>query len=237
MADVTVRVLLVDDDPLVRAGLRLLLGGDDGVAVVGEAADGDEVAAAVAAHDPDVVLMDIRMRRTDGVEATRRLREAHPHRPAVVMLTTFDADATVLDALRAGAAGFLLKHADPEALVAAVLRAADGEPVFSASALRALVTHAREAGPAPDPLAGLSPREQQVADGVARGLSNAEIAAELYVSAGTVKAEVSAILARLGLDNRIQLAVLAHESGRGSDQIRTKKNRDVPPHPSGISAS
>jgi DNA-binding NarL/FixJ family response regulator len=211
----TVRVLLVDDDPLVRAGLRLLLGGEDRLAIVGEASDGDEVPDAVATHDPDVVLMDVRMPGTDGIEATRSLRAAGEG-PAVVMLTTFDADTTVLEALRAGAAGYLLKHAEPHQLVDAVLRAATGEPVFTADALRALVAHARAEAPAaeapaPDPLADLDERERQVATAVARGLSNAEIAAELYLSTGTVKAEISAILARLGLLNRIQLAVLAHE--------------------------
>lgn len=219
MADVTdpgtVRVLLVDDDPLVRAGLRLLLGGEDRLAIVGEASDGDEVPDAVATHEPDVVLMDVRMPGTDGIEATRSLR-AVGEGPAVVMLTTFDADTTVLEALRAGAAGYLLKHAEPHQLVDAVLRAATGEPVFTADALRALVAHARAetpaaATPAADPLADLDERERQVATAVARGLSNAEIAAELYLSTGTVKAEISAILARLGLLNRIQLAVLAHE--------------------------
>lgn len=221
MADVTdpqpetVRVLLVDDDPLVRAGLRLLLGGEERLAIVGEATDGEEVPDAVAAHDPDVVLMDVRMPRVDGIEATRLLRGTGDG-PAVVMLTTFDADATVLEALRAGAAGYLLKHAEPHQLVDAVLRAATGEPVFTADALRTLVAHARAEtpgadAPAADPLADLGERERQVATAVARGLSNAEIAAELYLSTGTVKAEISAILARLGLLNRIQLAVLAHE--------------------------
>ena len=214
MADLNVRVLLVDDDPLVRAGLRLLLGGDDDVTVVGEIADGDQVLDAVSEHDPDVVLMDIRMPNLDGIEATRRLAERRQGRPAVVMLTTFDADDTVLDALRAGAAGYLLKHAEPAALVRAVQRAAVGEPVFTEAALRTLVEHARATRPAPDPLADLGERERRVADLVARGLSNAEIAGRLYVSPGTVKAEVSAILGRLGLENRTQLAVLAHESAR-----------------------
>lgn len=130
------------------------------------------------------------------------------------MLTTFAADTTVLEAIRAGAAGYLLKHAEPEALVQAVHRAAAGEPVFTEEALRTLVEHARTSRPAPDPLTGLGERERQVADAVARGLSNAEIAAELYLSTSTVKAEISAILARLELDNRTQLAVLAHESAR-----------------------
>lgn len=215
-----VRVLLVDDDPLVRAGLRLLLAGESAIEIVGEASDGDEVGDAVAASEPDVVLMDVRMPRCDGVEATTRLRAERGERPAVVMLTTFDADATVLAALRAGAVGYLLKHAEPSKLIEAVLRAAAGEPVLTPSALSALVAHVRStaelesAPPAPDPLAPLSERERQIADAVARGLSNAAIAAELYLSAGTVKAEISAILATLGLENRIQLAVLAHEHRR-----------------------
>jgi DNA-binding NarL/FixJ family response regulator len=208
-APASVRVALVDDDPLVRAGLRLLLAGHPVVQLVAEAADGDEVPALVAEHHPDVILMDVRMRRTDGVAAVRQLGG----RPPVIMLTTFDADETVLAAVRAGAVGFLVKHAPPDEIVAAVQRVAAGEPSFSPSVVGALVRHARTADE-PDPGAqafgSLSDRERDIARSVARGSTNAEIAAELYLSAGTVKAEVSALLNRLGLQNRIQLAVLAH---------------------------
>lgn len=213
MADVTppprVRVAVVDDDALVRAGLRLLLAGHPAVELVAEAADGDEVPRLVTEHRPDVILMDVRMRRMDGVAAVRQLAGG----PPVIMLTTFDADETVLAAVRAGAVGFLVKHAPPEDIVAAVQRVAVGEPAFSPSVVGALVRHARTAG---EPDAGaqafgsLSERERDIARSVARGHTNAEIAAELYLSAGTVKAEVSALLGRLGLQNRIQLAVLAH---------------------------
>jgi DNA-binding NarL/FixJ family response regulator len=213
VADVTppprVRVAVVDDDALVRAGLRLLLAGHPAVELVAEAADGDEVPVLVAEHHPDVILMDVRMRRTDGVAAVRQLAGG----PPVVMLTTFDADETVLAAVRAGAVGFLVKHAPPDEIVAAVQRVAVGEPAFSPSVVGALVRHARTAGE-PDPgaqaFAALSDRERDIARSVARGHTNAEIAAELYLSAGTVKAEISALLNRLGLQNRIQLAVLAH---------------------------
>lgn len=213
----SVRTLIVDDDPLVRTGLRLMLGGDPSIEIVGEVADGTEVAAAVDEAAPQVVLMDIRMPELDGIEATRRL-VTRSAAPTVVMLTTFDADETVLAALRAGAAGFLLKHAAPEEIVAAVHRAAEGEPVFSPAVLRTLVGHARASAPddregdrTTEAWARLSDRERQIAAAVARGLSNTDIAAELFVSAGTVKADISAMLGRLGLTNRIQLAILAHE--------------------------
>jgi DNA-binding NarL/FixJ family response regulator len=143
-----VRVLLVDDDPLVRAGLRMMLAGDPGITVVGEAADGDELPAAVTDFSPDVVLLDIRMPRLDGISALRQLRAEQPHPPAVVMLTTFRADAVVLDALRAGAAGFLLKHTPPEQIVAAIATAAAGEPAVSAGVLTQLIDYVAGTGPA-----------------------------------------------------------------------------------------
>ncbi|RCK68843.1 DNA-binding response regulator [Desertihabitans brevis] len=215
-ADAVVRVLLVDDDPLVRAGLRMMLAGDARVVVVGEAEDGDELGRAVAEHRPDVALVDVRMPRLNGVAAVAELRRRPgPRAPAVIMLTTFDADETVLSALRAGADGYLLKHAPPEQIVDAVHRAAAGEPVFSASVLRTLIRHSTADADAPDERwASLGERERQVAEAVARGLSNAEIAAELYLSLGTVKAEVSALLETLGVANRIQLAILAARQRR-----------------------
>lgn len=215
-----VRVLVVDDDPLVRTGVSMLLAGESDIEVVGEATDGDEVGAAVQAHSPDVVLMDVRMRRTDGVSATRELMVAGARAPAVIMLTTFDADATVLAAMQAGASGYLLKHAEPTALIEAIRRAGAGDPVFSPEALRTLMRTAAEitgpgSGEDDTAFASLSERARLIADAVARGLSNAEIAGELYLSAGTVKAEISAMLTMLGLDNRTQLAIRAHSRGRG----------------------
>jgi DNA-binding NarL/FixJ family response regulator len=224
----TIRVLLVDDDPLVRTGLRLMLGGGSGIEVVGELADGLEVADAVAELAPDVVLMDIRMPGMDGITATRRLTARHsvstaaaaPAPTQVIVLTTFGTDGNVLEAMRAGAAGFLLKHSAPEEIVDGVRRAARGEPALSPAVIRTLMTHAAEdrglARQAADRLALLSDREREVAAAVAEGLSNTEIAQRLYMSTGTVKAHVSGALAKLGLDNRIQLAILAHEASGGA---------------------
>jgi DNA-binding NarL/FixJ family response regulator len=216
-----VRVLLVDDDPLVRTGLRLMLGGTSDVAVVGEVGDGAEVAEAVARLAPDVVLMDIRMPVLDGIDATRALTSRGGPTPAVIVLTTFDTEANLLDALRAGAAGFLLKHTPPEQIVEAVRRAAAGEPVLSPAAARRLIDHVAGVAPAPpgreqqarERLAQLSEREREVAVAVANGWSNAEIAQRLFMSVGTVKAHVSSALTKLDLTNRIQLALLAHDAG------------------------
>lgn len=215
----TIRVLLVDDDPLVRAGLRLMLAGAGDLTVVGEAADGDELGAAVAAHRPDVVLLDVRMPRVDGVTALRALRSApHGGIPAVVVLTTFRTDAVVLDALRAGAVGFLLKHTAPDAIVEAVRTAADGQPTVSPSVLHQLIEHVTARSPAPAAAApdlrdeGLTEREHAVAMAVAEGLANAEIAERLFLSVGSVKVHLSSALAKLGLENRVQLAIRAHDS-------------------------
>jgi DNA-binding NarL/FixJ family response regulator len=213
-----IRVLLVDDDPLVRAGLSLMLGGAADIEIVGEAADGGEVAALVDRTRPDVVLMDIRMPGVDGLTATVHLR-GRADAPQVVVLTTFHADEQVLRALRAGAAGFLLKDTPPAEIVDAVRRVAAGDPVLSPAVTRRLMEHA--AGSAADArragararMAGLGEREREVAVAVGRGLANAEIAAELYLSVATVKAHVSRVLAALGLDNRVQIALLAHEAG------------------------
>ncbi|ASU58558.1 response regulator transcription factor [Nocardiopsis dassonvillei] len=218
MADVNraPRVLIVDDDALVRGGLTMMLDGVHGIAVVGEARDGDEVLAATDAHRPDVVLMDLRMPRVDGITATRRLRARTPP-PEVVVLTTFDTDENILYALRAGASGFLLKDTPPARIVDAVLRVAEGEPILSASVTRRLMDRtAVQAGAherARTALARLSPREHEVALAVARGRTNAEIAAQLYMSVATVKAHVSSVLAKLDMDNRTQIALLAHDAG------------------------
>jgi len=213
-----IRVLVVDDDPLVRGGLRLMLGGAPDLEIVGDVADGDEVLEAVRRLEPEVVLMDVRMTRVDGISAIRTLRSAGlPRVPAVIVLTTFRTDATVLEALRAGAAGFLLKHTPPAEIVAAIRTAASGQPTVSGDVLRQLIDHvtAGEAPAriyAPDPLGPLTDREREVALAVAEGLGNAEIAGRLFLSHGSVKAHISSALAKLGLDNRIQLAILAHES-------------------------
>ncbi|SHN29276.1 response regulator [Cryptosporangium aurantiacum] len=212
------RVLIVDDDALVRAGLTMILSGTDDLRVVGEAADGIEVSAAVAACAPDVVLMDIRMPRLDGLAATEALRK-RPDPPEVIVLTTFDADEYVLRALRAGAGGFLLKDTPPAEIVRAIRSVAAGEPMLSPTVTRQLIAHVAEAGVdsrkahATRLLGQLSPRELEVAEAVGRGASNAEIAGELFMSVATVKAHVSRILTRLGLNNRVQLALLAHDAG------------------------
>ncbi|WP_019610368.1 response regulator transcription factor [Nocardiopsis sp. CNS-639] len=218
-----VRVLLVDDDPLVRSGLRIMLSGDGDIEVVGEAGDGAEVPVAVAEHRPDVVLMDVRMPGTDGIAATEALR-GDGSGPQVLVLTTFDADATVVRALRAGAAGYLLKHTAPERIVEAVRRAAAGEPVLSPSVARALMDRVAGTDPverteapsrrerARERLALLTEREREVAEAVTAGLSNAEIAERLYMSMGTVKAHVSSALTKLDLSGRVQLALLTHDA-------------------------
>lgn len=215
-----IRVLLVDDDPLVRAGLAMMLSGDPDLEVVGEAADGSEVPGAVDSLRPDVVLMDIRMPRVDGLTATETLRR-RPAPPEVIVLTTFDADAHVLRALRAGAAGFLVKDTPPATIVDAIRSVRRGDPILSPGVTRQLIDHVTATeGPdaaarrhAREKLATLSPREREVADAVARGLPNADIAAELHFSVATVKAHVSRLFDRLGVDNRVQIAILVHEAG------------------------
>ena len=211
-----IRVLLVDDDALVRAGLSMMLNGAGDLVIVGEAGDGDQVPAAVAKHRPDVVLMDLRMPRVDGVTATRRLRGV-PRAPEVIVLTTFDADENVLGALRAGASGFLLKDAPPAEIATAIRRVAAGDPILSPAVTRRLMRRAvvqentREQ--ALRQLAGLSPREREVVQAIAEGRTNAEIAAVLLMSVPTVKAHVTHILTKAGLANRTQIALLAHDAG------------------------
>jgi len=211
-----VRVLVVDDDALVRAGLTMMLDGANGIAVVGEAADGDQVPGAVDAHTPDVVLLDLRMPRVDGISALHRLRQRRDP-PAVIVLTTFDTDENVLRALRAGANGFLLKDTPPERIVAAVRAVAAGEPILSPGITRRLMDRvAVEAGAyerARAALSALSPRESDVVLAVARGRTNAEIAGELFMSTATVKAHITHILTKLDLTNRTQIALLAHDAG------------------------
>jgi DNA-binding NarL/FixJ family response regulator len=215
-----VGVLIADDDPLVRAGLSMILGGVPDLRVVGEAADGREVAAAVRAYAPNVVLMDIRMPHMDGLAATEALRRT-PAPPEVLVLTTFDADEYVLRALRAGASGFLLKDTPPAEIVQAVRRVAAGEATLSPAVTRRLIAHVTtpQAGHADARreralrlLAGLSERERAVAVAVGRGWSNAEVAAELFMSVATVKAYVTRLLTKLDLNNRVQVALLVHDS-------------------------
>ncbi|MET9206453.1 MULTISPECIES: response regulator transcription factor [Streptomyces] len=216
-----VRLLVVDDDPLVRAGLTLMLGGAEGIDIVGEGADGSEVAALVERLRPDVVLMDIRMPGMDGLTATEELRR-RPDAPEVVVLTTFHADEQVLRAIRAGAAGFVLKDTPPAQIVDSVRRVAAGDPVLSPAVTRQLMD--RAAGGAQDErtsrkerarrrFAELAEREREVAIAVGHGHSNAEIARELYLSVATVKTQVSRILAKLDLNNRVQIALLVHDAG------------------------
>ncbi|KAB1906880.1 response regulator transcription factor [Micromonospora sp. AMSO1212t] len=217
-----VRVLIVDDDPLVRGALSMILGGVPDLAVVGEATDGAEVPEAVAAYAPDVVLMDIRMPRVDGLSATEALR-ATADAPEVLVLTTFDADEQVLRALRAGASGFLLKDTPPAEIVAAVRRVAAGEATLSPAVTRKLIAHVTGTAPVPGPdpkrersvrlLDGLSEREREVAVLLGRGRTNAEISAELFMSVATVKAYVSRLLTKLDLNNRVQVALLVQDAG------------------------
>lgn len=218
MGDVTdpapVRVLLVDDEPLIRAGLRLILEGAPGIEIVGEADDGVAAVELVADVAPAVVLMDVRMPRCDGVEATRRIR-ALPDPPAVVILTAFETDDFVLGALTAGAAGFLLKHTPPADLVAGIHQAAAGSMTFSPSVLRRLVSRATNR-PANDGatarLGALSEREREIAALVADGRTNAQIAAELFLALPTIKTHLARVFEKSGVTNRVQLALLVHQA-------------------------
>ncbi|HEY2765866.1 MAG TPA: response regulator transcription factor [Pseudonocardiaceae bacterium] len=213
-----IRVLIADDDSLVRSGLSLMLAGTDDIAIVAEAADGSEVTAAVDAHRPDVVLMDIRMPRMDGLEATEILRR-RPRAPEIIILTTFDTDDHVLRALRAGASGFVLKDTPPAEIVQAVRRVAAGEPILSPTVTRQLIKHVTGDGTdqrrrrARKVFDELSDREREVAVALGHGKSNAEIATELFMSVATVKAYVSRLLTKLGLNNRVQVALFAHDAG------------------------
>ncbi len=235
-----VRVLLVDDESLMRAGLRLLLDGAENLQVVGEAADGEEAARQARELSPDVVLMDIRMPRADGIEGCRLVR-ALPQPPEVLMLTAFDTDSFILEALEAGALGFLLKDTPPRRLVEAVQEAADGQAAVSPQVLTRLIAVATAQGRRPAPeqagtmiaeaasaadrrgpgddssrapadrpgpgLEVLSTREREIAEAVARGLTNSEIAAEMFLSITTVKTHVASIFAKLDVTNRVQVAI------------------------------
>jgi DNA-binding NarL/FixJ family response regulator len=213
-------VLLVDDDPLVRAGLTMMLTGAADVRIVGEAADGAEALARAAAHAPDVVLMDIRMPRMDGLAATEQLRRRE-RAPEVIVLTTYDVDEYVLRALRAGASGFLLKDTPPEEIVRAIRLVAGGEAMLSPTVTRQLLRHFAGSGAdarrtrAQESLGRLTGRERQVALAIGQGRSNAEIGGELLMSVATVKAYVSRLLTKLELNNRVQVALLVNDADGG----------------------
>ncbi|MCZ2821669.1 response regulator transcription factor [Modestobacter sp. VKM Ac-2977] len=213
-----VRLLLVDDDALVRAGLRAVLASAPDLRVVGEAGDGADAIDAVLRHRPDVVLMDVRMPRMDGLAATAALT-ARPDAPRVLVLTTFDLDEHVFGALQAGASGFLLKDTPPRELVQAVRVVAAGEAMLSPTATRRLITRYTDTGAdvrRQDALARietLTDREREVLLAVGRGLSNAEIGKELFLSEATVKSHVSRVFTKLGTANRVQVAILAHVAG------------------------
>jgi DNA-binding NarL/FixJ family response regulator len=219
-----IRILLVDDQALVRAGFRMILDAEPEMEVVGEASDGREAVDQVRDLRPDVVLMDIRMPDLDGLEAARRILAGAPDTasgsnvPKILMLTTFDLDEYVYEALRAGASGFLLKDTPPEQLVSAIHVIAEGEALLSPSVTRRVISEfVKGTGPKPQAqfprLQDLTARELEVMKAIARGLSNAEIARELFVSETTVKTHVARILMKLGLRDRVQAVVLAYEAG------------------------
>lgn len=211
-----IRIVLVDDQSLLRAGLRAVLGAEDDMVVVGEASDGAEGARTAQTLEADVVLMDVQMPGTDGIEGVRLLARSGSA-ATVLMLTMFDLDEYVYGALRAGAAGFLLKSAQPEEIVRAIREAHAGAQLFSPAVTRRLVeAYVRVPPPVdgiPEQLSELTPRELDVVRRIARGMSNAEIGADLYLGEATIKAHVSHILTKLDLRDRVQVVVLAYESG------------------------
>jgi DNA-binding NarL/FixJ family response regulator len=215
-----IRILLVDDQALVRAGFRMILDAEPEMEVVGEASDGREAVDQVRELRPDVVLMDIRMPELDGLEAARRILSGTTEAgaPKILMLTTFDLDEYVYEALRAGASGFLLKDTPPEQLVSAIHVISEGEALLSPSITRRVISEfVKGTGPKPQAqfprLQDLTARELEVMKAISRGLSNAEIAKELFVSETTVKTHVARILMKLGLRDRVQAVVLAYEAG------------------------
>ncbi len=213
-----IRTLIVDDDALVRAGLVMILGGASDIVVVGEASDGREGIRAAREHSPDVVLMDIRMPHVDGLEATEVIA-AGPTPPRIIVLTTFDADQDIARALGAGASGFLLKDTAPAAIIEAIRRVADGDPMLSPSVTTRLIAQLTDgsasdrARVARDRLATLTGRERDVAVAVGEGLSNADIAARLYLSVPTVKAHIGHVFTKLEVTNRVQVAICIHDAG------------------------
>ena len=218
-----IRLLVVDDDPLVRSGLRMLFGGTPSLHIVAEAEDGADVPGLLDLHTVDVVLMDLRMPRVDGIVATRQVL-SRANAPRVLVLTTFDDDELLYGALDAGADGFLLKHTPPDEIVAAIAAVHAGDAVLSPSVTRRLmerVTGARtrlasDRSAVLARLATLTERERDVAREIARGRSNAQIAADLHMSVATVKAHVTRLFTKLDVDNRVQLALLIHDADIGS---------------------
>ncbi len=213
-----IRVLIADDQALVRAGFRMILEIEPDLEVVGEAADGEQAVSLAREIAPDVVLMDVRMTGVDGIEATRRLLSEPDCRTRVIVLTTFDLDEYVYDTLRAGASGFLLKDSQPELLVAGIRAVHGGESLLAPTITRRMIVTFLERRAATDPAAGdqaatLTARELEVLRLVARGLSNGEIATELYVSETTVKTHVGRMLMKLGLRDRVQAVIFAYQSG------------------------
>ncbi|CAN5803097.1 response regulator transcription factor [soil metagenome] len=214
----TIRVLLADDQEIIRTGLRMILNAQVDIEVVGEAADGRQAVALARRLRPDVCLLDIRMPDVDGIEATRQLAGPDVDDPlAVVVITTFDLDEYVHGALKAGARGFLLKDAGPELLVQAIQAAARGDALIAPSVtarLLATFSTPRAGTPPPEPVEPLTAREEEVLGTVARGRTNAEIADELYISLSTVKTHLASLMAKLGARNRVEMAMWAHETGR-----------------------
>ena len=217
-SDPMIRVLVVDDDALVRSGLMMILGGAADIAVVGQAVDGRDGLAAAREHRPDVVLMDLRMPRMNGLEATEHIGSWESP-PKVIVLTTFDADDYVARALGAGASGFLLKDTPPADIIDAIRRVADGDPMLSPSVTTKLIAQltsgsaADRARTAKERLSRLTEREHEVAVAVGAGLSNAEIAARLYLSVPTVKAHIGHLFTKLEVSNRVQIAICVHDAG------------------------
>jgi DNA-binding NarL/FixJ family response regulator len=212
----TISVLLADDHKLVRTGFRLILEAEDDLEVVGEAEDGEQAILALRRHQPDVVLMDIQMPRLDGIAATRRIAEDAGIRSRVVILTTFEQDDYIFDALRAGASGFLLKNAPPEQLIDAVRTVAAGDALLAPAITKRVIQDYARRGlrrPGDSRLELLTEREREVLRRLATGKSNAELAAELYLGEGTIKTHVSHVLSKLGLRDRVQAVVFAYESG------------------------
>jgi DNA-binding NarL/FixJ family response regulator len=233
-----IRVLIVDDDALVRVGLSMMLAAPDDLQVVADVADGAEVVASVNEHRPDVVLMDIRMPRMDGLTATELLRSRREP-PEVIILTTFDTDDHIIAAMRAGASGFLLKHTPPMEIVRAIRLVAAGEPMLSPSVLRQVMSHVAVSGADPrrtrarQALSRLSESERAVAGLIGLGRTNSEISRELLVSIATVKAYVSRLLTKLALNNRVQVALLVHDA----DLTDPRADRPGPAHSGGDSPS
>jgi DNA-binding NarL/FixJ family response regulator len=214
----TIRVLIADDQPMVRAGLRMILELEPDLDIVGEAADGNEAVAVAAATEPDVILMDVRMPNLDGLEATRRIVGSREDGPRVLILTTFDLDVYVYEALASGASGFVLKDIEPEKLVDAIRVIANGDALLSPTVTKKLIEEFVRrppdvVRPSPRELEQLTAREAEIMALVARGLSNAEIAAQAFVSEPTVKTHVARILMKLGLRDRVQVVVYAYEHG------------------------